>query len=94
MNFDEAIQAHAAWKVKLSAYLYKCDGSLKSADVRVDNRCPLGQWLHGEGKKYASLAEYQTLIKEHARFHLAAGECDRQGKQAARVQPPNVSGEF
>ena len=50
MNFDDAIQVHAAWKIKLSAYLRKCDGSLKAADVRVDNRCALGQWLYGEGK--------------------------------------------
>ena len=74
MNFDEAIQVHAAWKIKLSTYLRKADGSLKAAEARVDNRCALGQWLYGEGKKYSSMAEYQTLIGEHARFHRAAGE--------------------
>ena len=74
MNFDEAVQAHAAWKIKLSTYIRKTDGSLKSADVRADNRCALGQWLYGEGKKYASTTEYQSLVGEHARFHRAAGE--------------------
>jgi hypothetical protein len=33
MNIDEAIQAHAAWKVKLSTYLGKKDGSLKAAEA-------------------------------------------------------------
>lgn len=74
MNFDEAIQVHAAWKIKLSTYLRKKDGSLKAAEARVDNRCELGRWLYGEGKKYSSTAEYQMLIGEHARFHRAAGE--------------------
>ena len=74
MNFDEAIQAHAAWKIKLSNYLRKPDGSLKSADVQPDNKCPLGQWIHGDGAKLATLAEYATLKTEHAKFHLAAAE--------------------
>ena len=74
MNFDEAIQVHAAWKVVLSNYLRRIDGTLKAAEARVDNRCALGRWLYGEGRKYASTAEYQILIGEHARFHRAAGE--------------------
>lgn len=74
MKFDEAIQAHAAWKIKLTTYIRKPDGVLKSADVRVDNKCALGQWLHGDGQKHASLDEYRTLISEHARFHRAAGD--------------------
>lgn len=97
MNFDEAIQAHAAWKIKLSVYLRKCDGSLKAADIRVDNRCPLGQWLYGEGKKYSSLAEYQTLIKEHARFHRAAGSViDKadSGQEATAERELNFDSEY
>ncbi len=74
MNFDEAIQAHAAWKVKLSSYLRKADGSLKAAEARDDRRCALGQWLCGEGKSFSSMAEYQSLMGEHARFHRVAGD--------------------
>ena len=74
MNFDEAIRAHAAWKAKLSTYLRKKDESLKAAEARSDNRCALGQWLYGEGEKYSSTTEYQTLISEHARFPRAAGD--------------------
>jgi len=73
MNLDEAVQAHAAWKIKLTAYLRKCDGSLNPAEVGSDNRCALGQWLLGEGKQFSSMPEYRALIDEHARFHRSAG---------------------
>lgn len=72
MNFDEAIQAHSAWKMKLSNYLRKPDGSLKPAEVSLDNKCALGQWIYGEGAKFAGIPEYTTLKAEHARFHKAA----------------------
>ena len=74
MNFDEAIHVHAAWKIVLSNYLRCIDGTLKASDARVDNRCALGRWLYGEGKKYSSEAEYHILVDEHARFHRAAAE--------------------
>lgn len=74
MDFDEAIKAHSAWKMKLSTYLKKPDGSLKASDIQVDNKCALGQWIHGEGAKYSSLAEFATLKAEHARFHKAAAQ--------------------
>jgi aerotaxis receptor len=72
MNFDEAIQAHAAWKVKLSVYVRKPDGALRSKEVRASNRCALGKWLEGSGTKYASLPEYKSLVAEHAKFHVAS----------------------
>lgn len=72
MNFEEAIQAHSAWKLKLSTYLRKPDGSLNSATIRLDNKCALGQWLHGEGRKFSNVPEYKKLVAEHARFHRAA----------------------
>lgn len=73
MDFDEAIKAHSAWKMKLSAYLKKPDGSLHAADVATDAKCALGQWIYGEGAKHKALPEYATLKTEHAKFHKAAG---------------------
>lgn len=78
MDFDEAIKAHSAWKMKLSNYLKKPDGSLKAADIQVDNKCILGQWIYGEGSKWNSLAEYATLKSEHAKFHRAAADIVRK----------------
>lgn len=78
MNFDEAIKAHSDWKMKLSAYLRNPDGSLQATTVGLDNKCPLGVWIHGEGSQYASLPEYAILKSEHAAFHKAAAEVIRK----------------
>lgn len=72
MDFDEAIKAHVLWKMKLSNYLRKPDGSLKPADIQVDNKCTLGQWIYGEGSKWSVMPEYGTLKSEHTKFHKAA----------------------
>jgi hypothetical protein len=74
MDFDQAVAAHTAWKKKLASYLDKHDGSLKPADVSPDNKCPLGQWIYGEGSRHSKLAEYSTLKKEHAHFHNVAAD--------------------
>lgn len=74
MDFDQAIAAHSAWKAKLREYLAKKDGSLRPAEVSADNKCPLGQWIHGEGARYSKLPEYSTLKKDHASFHKAAAD--------------------
>lgn len=72
MGFDEAVKAHVQWKMKLSNYLRKPDGSLKPSDIQVDNKCALGQWIYGEGTKWGTMPEYGTLKSEHAKFHKAA----------------------
>ncbi|MDX2204472.1 MAG: CZB domain-containing protein [Hyphomicrobiaceae bacterium] len=72
MNLDEAIKSHSSWKMKLSQYLKNADGSLRSTEVRADNRCALGRWLQGEGRKLAGSPEYATLVQQHAHFHQAA----------------------
>ena len=78
MDFDGAIRAHSEWKMKLSAYIRKPDGILKAADVCLDNKCALGQWIYGDGSKYASLPEYPVLKTEHAKFHKEASDVIRK----------------
>ena len=74
MDFDEAVGTHSRWKRKLRRYLAKQDGSLRPAEVSLDNKCELGQWIYGEGALYSSFPECTKLKYEHARFHMAAGE--------------------
>jgi len=74
MDFNQAIAAHSAWKQKLASYLKTKDGSLKAGEIGVDNECPLGKWIYGEGSKFSSLPEFSTLRSEHARLHKAAAE--------------------
>ena len=78
MNFDEALKAHAAWKIKLSSYLRKPDGTLKANEIECDNKCALGQWIYGEGSKHSSLSEYVILKDEHSKFHKAAADVVRK----------------
>ncbi len=85
MNFDDALSAHVAWKSKLSAYVRRPDKSLNATTVATDNGCPLGQWIHGEGKKHASLAEYRTLLAQHAAFHKAAADVIRRADAGEKV---------
>ena len=93
MNFDDAIQAHAGWKIKLAVYLKHPDGTINSGEVSTDNRCLLGQWLHGEAKKkFFPLQEYQTLMTEHARFHRIAGKIAGQADSGQVVNTEAVLG--
>jgi hypothetical protein len=92
MKFDEAIQAHAAWKVKLSVYVRKPDGALKSSEAEASNRCALGKWLESGGQKYASLPEYKCLVEDHARFHTAAANVIRKADSGASVDHDQTLG--
>lgn len=85
MDFNEAIAAHSAWKTKLKTYLKNPDRSLKAADIEVDNKCVLGQWIYGEGKKWSSTAGYSELKTEHAKFHKAAADIVRRADSGQSV---------
>jgi len=85
MNFDDAITAHSAWKLKLTSYLKHPDGSLKVEDIQSDSKCNLGQWIHGEGTKWASSPHYTELKAEHARFHKAAASVVRKADSGQAV---------
>jgi methyl-accepting chemotaxis protein len=42
--------------------------------VGVDDRCALGQWIHGEAKQYSGVPEYGKLVQEHKAFHASAAK--------------------
>ncbi|MBP9752312.1 MAG: CZB domain-containing protein [Proteobacteria bacterium] len=75
LNIDEAIKAHSDWKIKLQRFLKNPDGSIDSTTVAKDNVCPLGKWMHfGNDSNFKKFTEFNELIIEHKRFHLAAAE--------------------
>jgi methyl-accepting chemotaxis protein len=97
VDLEQAIQAHASWKQKLTICLERPGGTPKAAEIRADSRSELGQWLYGEGKKFASLDEYKILLAEHARFHLAAAkamETVRAGQATKEEVTQNNDSEF
>jgi len=89
-NFEAAIDAHRAWKVKLRSAIASRE-RLDADKICLDNQCPLGQWLHGPGgKQWGHKPSFVALVGKHADFHRAAGEVARQinagrGEQAERM---------
>jgi hypothetical protein len=76
MDLNDAILVHQQWKTRLNMFLGG-NGSeaLDPASVGRDDRCDLGAWIHGPGKReYASLPEFTQLVSAHAEFHRCAGE--------------------
>jgi len=71
MNLDNAVQTHAQWKMKLRAAISKHE-QLDLATLSRDDKCELGQWLHGEGKSsYGRLSCHTDCIEKHLAFHVA-----------------------
>ena len=85
IDFAHAIEAHAKWKKKLAAYIAHPDHSLNAETTSKDNACPLGKWLHGEGRQYANLLEFKRAVDDHARFHAAAGAIIRKADSGQRL---------
>ena len=86
MDFDSAVKAHSAWKQKLANYIEEPDGSLEAGLVSRDDRCELGQWLHGEGRSQSSTT-YEDLLTAHAGFHRCAGDLVDRINRGDRVDP-------
>ncbi len=64
-----AVKAHGAWKVKLVRAVHAGDRSFDIKTVACDDRCALGQWLYGEGKKWSDDEHYEEVRRLHATFH-------------------------
>ena len=87
MDFDSAVQAHMEWKFKLAAYIRNPDHSLDPLVVGLDNRCPLGQWIHGEGgAQYGTIADFADLKTKHATFHREAASIVRRADAGETLQ--------
>ena len=88
LNFQGAIEVHMRWKARFKAIVDgSSDEKIEVEVVRADDRCALGLWLYGEGKrKYDMRSEYLDVLMWHAEFHrqasgiletLQAGDRDR-----------------
>jgi len=93
MNFQQAVTAHTGWKMKVARYLSCPDGSLQAVVVRQGHRCELGKWLHGEGKTFEHLPEYQKLVEDHARLHESASELIRRTNTGETLRSETAMGD-
>ena len=74
MDFFDALAAHVQWKRRLSPCAFTPAPSLCLGLVASAEECELGQWLAGEGSRFAGLPEFANLLASHARFHQAASD--------------------
>jgi len=74
MDFFDALTAHVQWKRRLSSSAFTPAPGLCLGLVASAEECELGQWLAGEGSKFACLPEFASLLASHARFHQAASD--------------------
>ena len=77
LDFDGAIRAHMQWKQKLRSYLGGAGEKLDVTTVERDDKCVLGCWLHGDGKRLAADPVYVSLRSKHAEFHRCAAKVIR-----------------
>ena len=93
MKFGDAINVHRGWKIKLATYIHKPDGSLKADVACCDDKCDMGQWIHGsEARQFSSLEEFITMKAEHARFHREAGRIIREIDSGKSIDEEAVLG--
>ncbi|CAD5374589.1 Methyl-accepting chemotaxis sensory transducer [Rubrivivax sp. A210] len=72
-DFDQAIDAHRQWKVKLRSAIAGHE-KLDADKICRDDQCPLGKWLHGDGgQRWGGRPRFVELMDKHAGFHRAAG---------------------
>ncbi|MDE2564578.1 MAG: CZB domain-containing protein [Burkholderiales bacterium] len=77
-DFDQAIEAHRQWKVKLRKAIAE-HGRLDAETLARDDQCPLGRWIHGPGGvRWGTRPQFVALTDRHAAFHRAAGDAARK----------------
>ncbi|MBQ0930136.1 methyl-accepting chemotaxis protein [Ideonella alba] len=76
-SLDKAVRAHVEWRTKLRNAAMQGE-QLDIQTVSRDDACPLGGWLHGEGRhRCGQLPSFTALVSEHAGFHRQVGAVAR-----------------
>ena len=68
MELNNAVQKHAEWKVKLRSAISKHE-HMAVASLSRDDRCELGQWLHGGTRMhFGKLGTHSDCVHKHSAF--------------------------
>ena len=93
MKLEDAIAAHAEWKLRLRKYV---DGTstetLVAAVVCRDDQCALGKWMYGDGGRLATVAEFVDARAAHADFHRHASDVVRAIDAGDRARAASMLG--
>ncbi|MBN8488821.1 MAG: CZB domain-containing protein, partial [Burkholderiales bacterium] len=72
-SLESAIRAHVDWRTRLRNAAMQGE-QIDVQNVSRDDGCPLGGWLHGEGRhRCGQLPSFTALVAEHAGFHRQVG---------------------
>ncbi|MBK8248883.1 MAG: CZB domain-containing protein [Gemmatimonadetes bacterium] len=98
-EIEAALDAHARWKVRLKDAIRTKSADLDPSEVRKDDRCDFGKWLHGSGipSSVKSSPQYQAAVRLHAAFHTAAADVVakvKAGQSQAAEDSMKVGGSF
>ena len=74
-RIEQAIGAHVQWMTRLRQAVLDAQSGLDMREIRADNQCEFGKWLHGPGLSPSDrLTEYYREVRHvHAEFHELAG---------------------
>jgi aerotaxis receptor len=73
IDLNAAIAAHVQWKTKLRNAALQGE-RLDEEKGACDDCCPLGQWLHGAGRRqWGTRPVFTDLLHKHADFHRQVG---------------------
>jgi len=75
-QINNAIGAHGSWKIKLRTAVNKGSSEHSVEDLRCDDKCAFGKWIHGtdiDGITRAS-PPYIAIKRLHAEFHVCAAD--------------------
>ena len=80
-DFDAAIEAHQAWKMKLRRAISSQE-KLDIDTISRDDCCALGKWIHGPGGHHHGHApRFGELKDKHREFHRSVGMIARKISQ-------------
>jgi methyl-accepting chemotaxis protein len=71
-NIRQALAAHGAWKDRLSRAVATGVSDVTVDDVGADERCALGEWLHGLAPDVRHTHHWRTVHELHVAFHREA----------------------
>lgn len=97
-QITRAIGAHGQWKARLRTAIDSGTYDVVPAEVRLDDRCEFGTWLHSSiAAEERSDPNYATVKQLHANFHQRAAdvlEMVARGDEAGARRSMDHAGAF
>lgn len=96
IDFDQVIEAHVEWKIRLRLLLESgVPEVLQPDEFEADDRCDFGRWLRGSGRRFAAVPVFAALERSHREFHQAAAKVMRQAARGERLEADaTLTGEY